>query len=301
MTLGGGGEEGAVTTELERFLDGVHARGGSPATIRAYRADLNAYLMWLASRDADPRSATRADVRAYAASLGARGLATSSRARMLSSVRSFHGRLHAAGRVATDVAAELPGPRRPRRLPDPPRPADMARLLDRPVNETPASLRDQAILELLYGCGLRVAEACNLDAGDVTRRDVRVHGKGDRLRVIPIGQPASAAVLAWRERGRPLLAVQASGEALFLGARGGRIEPTAIRRALRRRLGEAGLPHRGPHALRHAYATHLLEGGGDLRAIQELLGHASLASTEIYTRVSVSHLRQAHQIAHPRS
>ncbi len=286
---------------MEWFLLGVHARGGSPATVRAYRADLTAYVAWLATRGTSPQSATRADVRAYAASLGARGLAATSRARMLSSLRSFHGRLHAAGRAASDVAAELPGPRRPRRLPDPPRPTDMARLLDRPRTETPASLRDQAVLELLYGCGLRVSEACNLDVDDVTRRDVRVQGKGGRLRVIPIGQPASAAVAAWRERGRPFLAVPTSAEALLLGARGGRIEPTAIRRALRRRLGEAGLPHRGPHALRHAYATHLLEGGGDLRAIQELLGHASLASTEIYTRVSVSHLRQAHQIAHPRS
>jgi site-specific recombinase XerD len=301
MTPRPGGEQVAVTTDLEWFLEGVRARGGSPATVRAYRADVAAYLAWLAARGHDPASATRADVRSYAASLGARGLAASSRARMLSSIRSFHGRLHAAGRAATDVAAELPGPRRPRRLPDPPRIAEMARLLDRPTQETPASLRDQAILELLYGCGLRVAEACALDRSAVSTRDVRVHGKGDRVRVVPIGQPAAAAVAAWLARGRPFLALPSSGEALFLGARGGRIEPTAIRRALRRRLAEVGLAHRGPHALRHAYATHLLEGGGDLRAIQELLGHASLASTEIYTRVTVSHLRQAHQIAHPRS
>lgn len=290
-----------MATDVAWFLDGERARGASPATLRSYGADLRVYAAWLAGRDRTPASATRSDVRAYAADLAARGLAPSSRARALAAIRSLHRRLHAAGRATADPAAELPGPRRERRLPDAPKESDLARLLDAPWPDGPAGLRDRAALELLYGCGLRVSEACRLDRGDVDARAVHVHGKGDKERLVPIGEPAAAAVAAWLAHGRPELAGERSGEALLLSVRGRRLDETAIRRILSRRLASVGLEHRSPHALRHAYATHLLEHGGDLRAIQELLGHASLTSTEIYTKVSVSHLRTAHALAHPRS
>jgi len=289
-----------ASADVDWFLEGERARGASPATLRSYGADLRTYAAWLAGRERTPATATRADVRAYAADLAARGLAPASRARALAALRSFHRRLHAADRAALDPAAELPGPRRERRLPDAPRESELARLLDAPWPDGVAGRRDRALLELLYGCGLRVSEACRLDRADVDARAVRVHGKGDKQRVVPIGEPAADAVAAWLAHGRPEVANDRSGDALLLSLRGRRLEETTVRRILDRRLSALGLEHRSPHALRHAYATHLLEHGGDLRAIQELLGHASLASTEIYTRVSVSHLRTAHALAHPR-
>jgi site-specific recombinase XerD len=289
-----------ASTDVDWFLEGERARGASPATLRSYGADLRTYAAWLTGRDQTPARATRADVRAYAADLAARGLAPASRARALAALRSFHRRLHAAGRAGLDPAAELPGPRRERRLPDVPREAELHRLLDAPWPDGVAGRRDRALLELLYGCGLRVSEACRLDRGDVDARAVRVHGKGGKERLVPIGEPAADAVAAWLAHGRPEVAGERSGDALLLSLRGRRLEETTVRRILDRRLSALGLEHRSPHALRHAYATHLLEHGGDLRAIQELLGHASLASTEIYTRVSVSHLRTAHALAHPR-
>jgi site-specific recombinase XerD len=289
-----------AATDVDWFLEGERARGASPATIRSYGADLRTYAAWLTGRDRTPATATRADVRGYAADLAGRGLAPASRARALAALRTFHRKLHAAGRAETDPAAELPGPRRERRLPDVPREAELARLLDAPWPDTVAGRRDRALLELLYGCGLRVSEACRLDRDDVDARAVRVSGKGGKARLVPIGEPAADAVAAWLAHGRPEVATDRSGDALLLSVRGRRLEETAVRRILDRRLSALGLEHRSPHALRHAYATHLLEHGGDLRAIQELLGHASLASTEIYTRVSVSHLRTAHALAHPR-
>jgi site-specific recombinase XerD len=290
-----------VADDVQWFLETVRAHGVSPATLRSYGTDLRAYARWLEERDRVPSSATRADVRAYAASLAARDLAPASRARSLSALRGLHRRLHESGRARTDPAAELRGPRRRRRLPDAPKPADVAHLLDAPWPDGPLPLRDRALLELLYGCGLRVAEVCALDVGDVTAREVRVTGKGSRVRVVPIGGRAATATAAWAARGRPELARPVSGRALLLTARGRRLDVTTARRALARRASAVGLGHLHPHALRHAYATHLLEGGGDLRAIQELLGHASLATTEIYTRVTVGHLRQAHALAHPRN
>jgi site-specific recombinase XerD len=294
------GEDARVADAIAWFLDGLEARGASPATVRAYAGDLAAYAAWLEERGRDVERATRADIRGYAAALGAHRLAPASRARALSAIRTLHRRLHAAGRAPEDPAAELPGPRRPRRLPTAPTAADVARLLDAPWHAGPLDLRDRALLELLYGCGLRAAEACTLDLGDVGEREVRVRGKGAKLRLVPLGEPARDAVAAWLGRGRPELHDAAAGQALLLTRRGRRLEPSTVRRALERRLHAVGLPPFSPHALRHAFATHLLENGGDLRAIQELLGHASLASTEIYTRVSIPHLRRAHALAHPR-
>ncbi len=164
-------------------------------------------------------------------------------------------------------------------------------------------LRDQALLEVLYATGIRVSELCGLDVDDVDRqrRTIRVLGKGGRERVVPLGMPALDAVDAWCGRGRPVLVCGRSGAALFLGVRGGRIDQTAVRRVVHARLGEAGVPDMGPHGLRHTAATHLLEGGADLRSVQELLGHASLGTTQIYTHVSIERLRAAYQQAHPRA
>jgi site-specific recombinase XerD len=290
-----------VADDVGWFLESVRAHGIAPATLRSYGTDLRGYARWLDERGRTPSNATRADVRAYAAALTARGLAPASRARALSAIRGLHRRLHDSGRASIDAAAELPGPKRRRRLPDAPKVAEMQRLLDAPWRDGPLALRDQALLELMYGCGLRVAEVCGLDLGDVTAREVRVTGKGSRTRIVPIGARAAEATAAWAARGRPELARAESGRALLLTARGRRVDVTTARRALERRASAVGLGHLHPHALRHAYATHLLEGGGDLRAIQELLGHASLATTEIYTRVTVAHLRKAHALAHPRS
>lgn len=286
--------------DVAAYLLTLEARGASPATLRAYGADLDAYATWLAGRGRRPAEATRADVRAYAVHLGARGLAGRSRARALSALRGLYRRLESAGRIDADPSAELVGPRRDGRLPRPVRRPDAERILDAPWGDAPLDLRDAALLELLYGCGLRAAEACGLDRADLGARRLRVRGKGGRERTVPVGAPARDAVAAWLDRGRPQLAKDASDDALLLSSRGLRLEPSAVRRALARRLRDVGLPHRSPHALRHAYATHMLEGGGDLRAIQELLGHASIGTTEIYTRVGVAHLRAVHARAHPR-
>ncbi|MEU4568475.1 tyrosine recombinase XerC [Micromonospora sp. NPDC023956] len=164
-------------------------------------------------------------------------------------------------------------------------------------------LRDQALLELLYATGVRISEACGLDTGDVDhgRRLIRVLGKGGRERAVPYGLPAQRAIDEWLGRGRPALARPGCGDALLLGARGGRLHPTTARRIVAGHADAAGLPHTSPHDLRHSAATHLLEGGADLRAVQELLGHSSLASTQIYTHVSVERLRAAYRQAHPRA
>ena len=288
----------AASTAIDEHLAALEARGASERTLRAYRSDLADYAAWLATRGADPAAATRADVRAYAADLASRELAPATRARRLSAVRGLHRRLADGGDA--DPAAEIPGPRRQRRLPVVPPERETARMLDVAWPDTPLGLRDRALLELLYGAGLRAAEACALDVASVDGRSARVTGKGGRTRIVPIGGPAADAVAAWLARGRPELATAASPQALLLSVRGNRLETSGVRRALARRLQAVGLEPHGPHALRHAYATHMLEGGGDLRAIQELLGHASLATTEVYTHLGLPHLRRAHAQAHPR-
>jgi integrase/recombinase XerC len=166
------------------------------------------------------------------------------------------------------------------------------------------ALRDTAIMELLYATGIRVSELCGLDVGDLDtgRRTVRVLGKRSKERVVPVGIPAVRAVLTWATEGRPLVAGAGSGPALFLGARGGRIDPRTVRRVVHTRIAAAGsVPDTGPHGLRHTAATHLLEGGADLRSVQEMLGHASLATTQLYTHVSIDRLISAYRQAHPRA
>lgn len=294
------GMQEPLPPEAVDYLASLEARGASAATMRAYRSDLVGYCEWLAGRDRTPLTAERADLRAWSAHLAERGLSPATRARRLSSVRGLHRRIAATLDDAGDPAAELPGPRRKRRLPAVPRPRTTTALLDEPWPDDPLGYRDRALLELLYGAGLRAAEACALDLDRLDAATVRVTGKGGRTRIVPLGTPARMAIDTWLTDGRSALAAPDSPPAVFLTNRGARLEPSAVRRILQRRLRALGLEGFSPHALRHAYATDMLEGGGDLRSIQDLLGHASLDTTEIYTHLGLPHLREAHARAHPR-
>jgi integrase/recombinase XerC len=242
-------------------------------------------------------------LRSWLARSRAEGASRATLARRGSSVRSFTAWAHRTGRVSTDPGRLLATPKARRILPDVLRPDEAARLVE-VVGEDVVDLRDRVMLELLYATGVRVSELCGLDLADVDagRRVVRVLGKGSKERVVPYGVPAQRALDAWLTRGRPVWAGPRSGTALLLGARGGRVDPRTVRGVVHRRLSDVpGAPDLGPHGLRHTAATHLLEGGADLRSVQELLGHATLATTQIYTHVSIERLRKSYERAHPRA
>ena len=272
---------------VDRFLSSPPL---SEATRRAYAADLRDFSAWLGSQglvldDLDVRV-----LAAYTAELGRarRGLAPTTIARRLSAVRSLAR--HALGPERVPEAALAP--RRPRRLPETPAVEEVEGAVDRAGRDAePLALRNAAILELSYSCGLRSAEVVALDLADVDldREHVHVRGKGGKERLVPLGEEAAWRVGLWLRDGRPALARGAS-DALFLSVRGRRLDTSVLRRLLR-----------NPHRLRHAYATHLLEGGADLRTIQELLGHASLSTTQIYSHVDARRLRRVYDHAHPRS
>ena len=272
---------------VDRFLSSPAL---SEATRRAYAADLRDFSRWL---DDQGIGLDDLDVRvlaAYTAELGRarRGLAPTTIARRLSAVRSLAR--HALGPERVPDAALAP--RRPRRLPETPALEEVESAVDRAGRDAePLALRNAAVLELAYSCGLRSAEVVALDLGDVDldREHVHVRGKGGKERLVPLGEEAAWRVGLWLRDGRPALARGAS-DALFLSVRGRRLDTSVLRRLLR-----------NPHRLRHAYATHLLEGGADLRTIQELLGHASLSTTQIYSHVDARRLRRVYDHAHPRS
>jgi site-specific recombinase XerD len=275
-----------VERAIDRFLASPRL---SEATRRAYRADLRDFGDWLGARglgldDVDVR--VLAD---YTADLGRarRGLAPSTIGRRLSAVRSLIR--HAFGPARVPEAALAP--RRPRRLPDTPSLTEVERAVDGLAGDEPLALRNAALVELVYGCGLRSAEAVGLDLADVDteREHVHVRGKGGKERLVPLGEEAAWRVGRWLRDGRPALA-RGACDAVFLSVRGRRLDTSTLRRLF---------PH--PHRLRHAYATHLLEGGVDLRTIQELLGHASLSTTQIYSHVDARRLRRVYDRAHPRS
>lgn len=289
--------------EFERYLRAE--RGLSPHTVRAYVRDVRDFLDkarelgMSAAADIDARV-----LRTWLAGLSSAGQARSSMARRAASARSFTAYATGRGWLAVDPGLLLGTPRARRPLPTVLRQDDVAVLLTAVGDTSPAAIRDRAVLELLYATGVRVSELCGLDIDDVDldRRVVRVFGKGGKERSVPMGVPAARVVLAWTAEGRPSVATSASGPALFLGLRGGRLDPRTARRIVHRRLAEIdGLPDQGPHGLRHAAATHLLEGGADLRSVQEFLGHASLATTQVYTHVSADRLRSAYRQAHPRA
>jgi site-specific recombinase XerD len=286
---------------LARYLEALRAAGASPATVRAYRADLGQYARWLAAAGVGLAAVDARLLRRYAAYLGSLRYAPATAARKLSAVRSAHAWLRERGLADTDPAAVVPGPKRVRTLPATLARGELDRLLA-PAPHAPRDLRDRALLELLYGAGLRAAEACSLRLADVNleRAELRVIGKGDRQRALPLGSRAAAALDRYLRLGRPRMARGGVRE-VFVSVRGRPLHPSDVRRALDRALRRAGLAHRSPHALRHSFATHLLEGGADLRSIQELLGHASVSTTQVYTHVSVRHLKAAHAASHPRA
>lgn len=255
----------------------------------------------------DPDEVEPLVLRRWLAQLAEAGYARASLARKVAAARSLFGLLARRGLVATDPTLALATPKTGRRLPKALTAEQVAGLLDSCETGTPLGQRDRALLELLYGSGARVAEAVGLDvdAIDLAAGTVLVHGKGGKQRLVPLGEPACVALERWLSdgRGRVLAAAGGRGDvaAAFLGARGGRLSPRAARALLSRRAAALGLTAVTPHTLRHSYATHLLEGGADLRSVQELLGHASLATTQIYTHVSREHLRSSYDHAHPRA
>ena len=280
-------------------------RGRSAHTVRAYSGDV-ALLLEHAARMGvtEPAEVDLAVLRSWLARLRSTGAARTTLARRGSAARVFTAWAHRRGLLPADPGALLATPKGHRPLPDVLQPAEASRLVDAIDGDAPVDLRDRAALELLYATGVRVGELCGLDVDDVDRerRVVRVLGKGNKERSVPYGGPAETALDAWLSRGRPAWAGPGSGPALLLGARGGRVDPRTIRAVVHRRLADVpGAPDLGPHGLRHSAATHLLEGGADLRSVQELLGHATLATTQIYTHVSVERLRTSYDRAHPRA
>jgi integrase/recombinase XerC len=280
-------------------------RGRSPHTIRAYTGDVASLLEHAARlRVTDLSGLDLQVLRSWLARQRSTGAARTTLARRGSSARVFTAWAHRRGLLPADPGALLATPKGLRPLPDVLAEDESARLLDAIVGQAPEDLRDRLALELLYATGIRVGELCGLDLDDVdtSRRVVRVLGKGNRERTVPYGNPAGRALERWLGAGRPVWVTPRSGPALLLGARGGRVDPRTVRSVVHRRLADVpGAPDLGPHGLRHSAATHLLEGGADLRSVQELLGHATLATTQIYTHVSVERLRTSYERAHPRA
>jgi integrase/recombinase XerC len=297
-------------------------RSLSPHTVRAYLGDVSSLLKHAHQAGAQaPDDLDASRLRGWLASQHASGAARTTLARRGAAARTFTAFAHRRGWLATDPGPRLGTLKTRRTLPHVLRQDEMRAVLDTAAclgaaeiaqTETgPAetrlravALRDAAVLELLYATGIRVSELCGLtpDSFDHARRTVRVRGKGDKERTVPVGVPALRAVTRWLEAGRPVLATTSSGSALFLGARGGRLDPRTARRIVHQRLREGGVARdTGPHGLRHSAATHLLENGADLRSVQEILGHSSPATTQIYTHVSIERLKSSYRQAHPRA
>src|SRR4051795_629133 len=273
---------------LSLFDADLRRRGAAEKTRRAYGFDLGDVASWATSRGVGPTRGTTRDLRRYAATLSEREVAPATIARRLASLRGFYRTLREHGHVVANPADLVPGPKRRQYLPTVLKPEELSRLLDRIPATTALELRDRAMLEVAYACGLRAEEIVNLDVGSVLfdAEEVRVEGKGAKTRLVPAGEPALRSVARYLERARAALSPEEGEEALFLSKSGRRLSTSDVRRRLRVWTRKVGLPGRvSPHALRHSFATHLLEGGADLRAIQEMLGHSSISTTQIYTRV----------------
>ena len=279
-------------------------RGTAEATRRAYATDLGQFAAWSQALGVEPTAISVRLLRRYAQHLGAQQASSATVARKLAAIRGFFGVLRAHGFVQANPAELVASPKRGSKLPRVLRAKELADLLDSIPAFTPLELRDRALFELAYACGLRAAELVELDvrALDHDGEQVRVEGKGGKTRFVPAGEAALAALTRYQARGRTVLAIDPSETAMFLSKTGRRLSTSDVRRRLgvwtRRAAVQGGLT---PHALRHSFATHLLDGGADLRAIQELLGHASISTTQIYTRVESARLRSAYQDAHPRA
>ena len=323
---------------FERYL--AAERGFSVHTVRAYLGDIANLLHHVSAAESVETGADQLDVRAgrsegspgtsrepdsglgldlaldlavlrsWLASMSRQGQSRATLARRAASARSFTAWLHRTGRIGSDPGLRLQAPKRGRSLPEVLK-AQQARdalaeagTRAQAADVDPAALRDAAMLELLYATGIRVGELCGLDVDDLDdgRRTVRVLGKGGKERIVPYGLPAAAALESWLVRGRPQLVREDSPPAAFLGRRGGRIDQRQVRQVVHLALERIdGVPSLGPHGLRHSAATHLLDGGADLRSVQELLGHATLTTTQLYTHVSVDRLRASYRQAHPRA
>jgi integrase/recombinase XerC len=329
----------ALSAALAAFCRHLAAeRALSRHTVRAYNGDVQSLLEYAhRSGIADPGALDLSALRGWLADQHQAGAARATLARRGAAARAFTAFAHRQGWLAVDPGPQLGTPKARRVLPQVLRRDEMSRVLadseERALHEVATgsrasaalALRDIAVLELLYASAIRVSELCELDLGglDLDRRTVRVFGKGGKERVVPVGVPAVRAVARWAETGRPVLVAATSGAALFLGARGGRLDPRTARRIVHARLrsvgrtanedqraGQAGsagggdargVKDAGPHAIRHTAATHLLEGGADLRSVQEILGHSSPATTQIYTHVSAERLKASYRQAHPRA
>jgi site-specific recombinase XerD len=294
----------AWTDAMRRFDRDLQRRGSAERTRLAYGRDVSELATWAAAQGIEPAAITYRILRGYAARLSDRGAAPRTLSRKLASSRAFFRSMVEHGDMSANPADLLPAPKLPQTLPRVVKAADVAALLDRIPATTPLELRDRALFELAYACGLRAEELVNLDEGsvDFDGEQVRVEGKGAKTRFVPAGEPALAAIGRYLERARPALAGATGDPALFLSKSGRRLSTSDVRRRLRvwaRHAANQGAIH--PHALRHSFATHLLEGGADLRAIQELLGHSSISTTQVYTRVESARLRAAYLRSHPRA
>jgi site-specific recombinase XerD len=303
-----GRSQGAVSepwrAALRTFDADLRRRAAAERTRKAYGTDAAELAAWATAQGLGPAEVGYPVLRRYAARLSQRGAAPRTLARKLASIRALFRSLVEHGEVAANPADLLPAPKLPQPLPRTMKAADVASLLERIPASTPLELRDRALFELAYACGLRAEELVDLDVGAVEfdAEQVRVEGKGSKTRFVPVGEPALRALGAYLERARPALTGEEDERALFLSKSGRRLSTSDVRRRLRswarHASAQAGVH---PHALRHSFATHLLEGGADLRAIQTLLGHASISTTQVYTRVESARLRAAYAKSHPRA
>ena len=296
---------------IEQLEEDLRRRDSAPRTRRAYGVDLRQFAGWAATRGLSPADVDPKAVRRYIAGLSERNLAPSTSARKLAALRALFTSQREHGIISQNPADLVSSPRRPLVLPRVLSVRDAGRLLDGIPATGPLEVRDRAIFELAYSCGLRAEEIVSLRTADVDHdgEQLRVEGKGRKTRFVPVGEPAMAAVRVYLQGARQALVVPGPGpeaggagcEALFLSKTGRPLGTSDVRRRLRRWTARTGLDPCSPHALRHSFATHLLDGGADLRSIQELLGHASVSSTQIYTRVESARLRSAYSRSHPRA
>ena len=316
----GGSEEdilscdGEVLDAIDAFCEALRVeRNASAHTRRAYRVDLLDYARWAKRSGLDALFLSHRQLRRYLAELDAARYARKTVNRRLSALRSFFAWLNVTGRIDADPASALQGPKQPKSLPHTIRPADMEKLLSvygpkgtegEDDGRTPVELRNAALLEFLYACGARVSEAACLKMANVDfgRGQAKVFGKGAKERLVPLHDTAVAALRDYATRGRPALLNGSASEFFFVSSRGNGMSTDAIRKMFKAALRDAGLDESlSPHAMRHTFATDVLDGGADLRSVQEMLGHASLSTTQIYTHLTPHRLQQVHSQAHPRA
>jgi site-specific recombinase XerD len=292
------------TDALGEYDRDLRARSAAERTRRAYAVDLAGFVEWAQPQGLAPGDVRHRDVRRYAAGLSSADAAPATVARKLAAIRGLYNFLVRTERAGQNPAELVSSPKRAEKLPQVLTTEQMRSLLERIPAHTPLELRDRAMLELAYSCGLRCEEIVNLDEGalDFETEQLRVLGKGSKERLLPVGEPAQRALQRYSERGRRALATDPRERALFLSKSGKRLSNSDVTRRLGLWTREAAIATDvSPHSLRHSFATHLLEGGADLRTIQELLGHASISTTQVYTRVDAARLRDTYAASHPRA